>query len=408
MFTRLNPKDYCILIVDDSSTNIQVLASVLRDYGFGFEYASSGKEALDKIAKLDIDLVLLDIMMPVMDGFQVCEILRENPQYDNLPILFLTAKADKESIIKGFEIGGQDYIVKPFDVNELTARVCTHLELRTKRTLLADSNQLLEQKVEERTKELVKAREKAEESDRLKSMFLANMSHEIRTPMNGILGFTNLLQEDDITRNDQKEYLKVISDCGKHLLSIINDLVDISRVEAGLVKLHKKPTDVNEQVVESYNFFKIEAQNKGIDLSYDLDNTLVDPILFTDAEKLYALLTNLIKNAIKYTETGSIIFGYTVKDDTLEFYVKDTGVGIATEQQCYVFKRFRQVDSPSGVFQEGNGLGLSIAKAYTEMLGGAISLKSTLGVGSTFFFTLPITRSPIKSSVHNLDGGAAI
>lgn len=389
---RIKPENYTILIVDDSTLNIQVLGSVLREHDFNFEYAINGKEALKKLDVLEIDLVLLDIMMPGVDGFEVCTIIRDDERFANLPVIFLTAKADKESIVKGFDVGGQDYIVKPFDVNELVARVSTHLELRSHRELLKDTNRLLEQKVEKRTHDLVEACKKAEESDRLKSVFLANMSHEIRTPMNGILGFTGILKEPDITSEERVEYLGVIEDCGKHLLSIINDLVDISRVEAGLVQVTKQAVDVKRRIEDSFKFFKVEADTKGLDLSYSLDDSLVDTVILTDAEKVYALLTNLIKNALKFTQDGGIEFGYIVKGDMLEFFVHDTGEGISTEQQALVFDRFIQAADKQKGLHEGNGLGLSIAKAYVHMLGGRIWLESTLGKGSSFYFTLPLDR----------------
>jgi PAS domain S-box-containing protein len=245
---------------------------------------------------------------------------------------------------------------------------------------------------------LLTAKEKAEESDRLKSAFLANMSHEIRTPMNGILGFANLLKEPDLTGNEQAEYIGIIEKSGKRMLNIINDIVDISKIEAGLMKLEIQESNVNEQIQYIYTFFKPEVEAKGMKLSINTPLPTNEAILKTDREKVYAILTNLVKNAIKYTEIGSIVFGYEKKDEYLEFYVKDTGIGIPADRQDAIFERFIQADIPNKWVQQGAGLGLSITKAYLEMLGGKIWVQSMVSVGSTFYFTLPYSAVLTKDT----------
>lgn len=237
--------------------------------------------------------------------------------------------------------------------------------------------------------ELMKAKEVAEESERLKSAFLANMSHEIRTPMNGILGFADLLKESKLSPEEQKEYIEIIETSGRRMLSIINDLIDISKVESGQMQITLSDSNMNDQLRFIYNFFKLEAKQKGLDFSVHcpLENDLA--VISTDREKVYAVLTNLIKNAIKFTNQGSITFGYVVKDQMLQFYCKDTGRGIPSDKLLTVFERFRQVDTHLSNGIQGSGLGLAISKAYVEMLGGELWVESELGVGSTFFFTLP-------------------
>ena len=246
--------------------------------------------------------------------------------------------------------------------------------------------------------ELIQAKEHAEESDRLKSAFLANMSHEIRTPMNGILGFAELLKEPGLTVDKQEEYLRIIEKSGARMLNIINDIVDISKIESGQMKLSISETDVNDQMEFIYNFFKSEVQQKGLQLRLKNQLPLSKTIITTDREKLYAILTNLVKNAIKYTREGFIEFGYDVvetlhatslQQTTLQFYVKDTGIGIPKNRQKAIFERFIQADIIDIMARQGAGLGLSISKAYTEMLGGKIWVESEEGKGSTFFFTLP-------------------
>ncbi|MFW6043871.1 MAG: ATP-binding protein, partial [Marinilabiliaceae bacterium] len=233
------------------------------------------------------------------------------------------------------------------------------------------------------------AKEKAEESDRLKSAFLANMSHEIRTPMNGILGFAELLKEPELTGDQQQNYISVIEESGARMLSIINDIIDISKIEAGLNKLDIRETNINELIEYIYTFFKPEVEAKGMALSFKNSLPLKESIVYTDREKVYAILANFVKNAIKYSNHGEIEIGYLKTGEWLEFYVQDTGVGIPKERQEAIFERFMQADIADKMARQGAGLGLSISKAYVEMLGGKIWVESEEGVGSTFFFSLP-------------------
>ena len=243
--------------------------------------------------------------------------------------------------------------------------------------------------------ELKQAKEKAEESDRLKTAFLANMSHEIRTPMNGILGFAELLQENDLSNDEKHKYANVILKSGERMLNIINDLIDISKLESGQMEMVVSHTNINEQMKFLYTFFKPEAETRGLKFSYNTGLPDEDAVITTDKEKLYAILTNLLKNAIKFTNKGSIDFGYTRTTDSglqkpvLQFYVKDTGIGIASNRQEAIFERFVQADIKIAKPYEGAGLGLTITKAYTQMLGGKINVESAEGKGSTFRFTIP-------------------
>lgn len=251
--------------------------------------------------------------------------------------------------------------------------------------------------------ELVKAKEKAEESDKLKSAFLANMSHEIRTPMNGILGFAELLKKPDLTGEEQQDYIRIIEKSGARMLNIINDIVDISKIEAGLMKLDMKVSNINEQIEYIYTFFKPEVEAKGMKLSFNTPLPAIEATIITDREKVYAILINLVKNAIKYTNSGSIEFGYKKIEaqgcSSLQFYVKDTGIGIPRDRQEAIFERFIQADITDKMARQGAGLGLSITRAYVEMLGEKIWVKSEEGSGSTFYFTLPYNAPPVKEIV---------
>jgi len=237
--------------------------------------------------------------------------------------------------------------------------------------------------------ELFQAKEKAEESDRLKSAFLANMSHEIRTPMNGILGFAQLLKEPNLTGEEQQAYIKIIERSGKRMLNIINDIVDISKIESGQMQVSMSEINISDQMQFVYSFFKPEVERKGMLLLLRNSLPLKEAIIRSDREKLYAILTNLVGNALKYTNTGSIEMGVEKKGRYLEFFVKDTGVGVPETKKELIFLRFRQGNDLTSHFTEGTGLGLSISKAYVELLGGKIWLESELGKGSSFYFTIP-------------------
>ena len=252
-------------------------------------------------------------------------------------------------------------------------------------------------------KELIQAKEKAEESDRLKSAFLANMSHEIRTPMNGILGFTELLKAPHLSGEEQKEYIEIIEKSGKRMLNIINDIISISKVESGQIEISLSETNINEQIDYLNTFFKPEALQKGIQLSVGKKLPPKESIINTDKEKIYAILTNLVKNAIKFTDSGSIEFGYTKKGTFLEFYVKDTGLGISNSQKKIIFERFRQANETISRSHEGSGLGLAISKAYVEMLGGKIGVESEEGKGSTFYFTIPFQLELQKVEKNSIE-----
>ncbi|MBU1368038.1 MAG: PAS domain S-box protein [Bacteroidetes bacterium] len=241
---------------------------------------------------------------------------------------------------------------------------------------------------------LIKAKEKAEESDRLKTAFLANMSHEIRTPMNGIMGFTELLLEPDLSSEEKVEYISIVHQSGQRMLNTVNDLVEISKIEAGIVAVELEEVDVQRRLDELIRFFNPEAAKKGLKITLKNKALNTATIIKTDQIKLDSIFTNLIKNAIKYTSSGGIQVGWLQKEHFFEFYVKDTGIGIPKHRQEAIFERFVQADIADKMAYQGTGLGLSISKAYIEMLGGKIWVESdpdgiSGGKGAVFYFTLP-------------------
>jgi PAS domain S-box-containing protein len=256
---------------------------------------------------------------------------------------------------------------------------------------------------EKRATELINAKERAEESDRLKSAFLTNMSHEIRTPMNGILVFAELLKEPNLSSDDQQDFIQTIQISGERMLDTINSIVDISKIESGLMKVDIKETNINEKIEFAYKFFKPEVDIKGLQFLFKNGLPTKEAIIKTDSEKVYGMLINLIKNAIKFTNAGSIEFGYEKRGKYLEFFVKDSGIGIPENQKEMIFERFRQVSESFNRGYEGSGLGLSIAKSYVEMLGGKIWVESEEGKGSIFYFTIPYNPvSEEKTAIKNV------
>lgn len=254
---------------------------------------------------------------------------------------------------------------------------------------------------------LKSALDKALESDRLKSAFLTNMSHEIRTPMNGILGFINLLNDPEISYSEKKEFTEIINKSSKRLLDTINDIIDISKIDSGQMKVSYKETSINKLMEEIKSFFLLEAKTKGLKLVYAPTLSNEKATILTDGVKLHGILSNLVKNAIKFTEKGSITFGYFRKENIIEFYVKDSGIGVPEDRKEAIFNRFEQADIRDKRAFEGSGLGLAIAKAYVLMLGGKIRLESqeeNREEGKTgwseFLFTIPYIKNNDNKQIN--------
>ncbi len=239
--------------------------------------------------------------------------------------------------------------------------------------------------------ELIIAKEKAEESDRLKTAFLHNISHEIRTPMNAIVGFSEFLRDETLPLEKRKHYTDIIIRSGQQLLSIINDIISIATIEAGQEKLYLSETDINDICRLLYDQYLPKAEFQKIKLLAEVENLNTPHIILTDSTKLSQVLSNLLANAIKFTHKGSITYGYRLIDNQIEFFVRDTGIGIPENMLNEIFKRFRQVRHTGTKLYGGSGLGLSISKAYVELMGGKIWVESEEDKGSTFYFTIPYT-----------------
>lgn len=542
-----------VLIVEDTIEVIDMVRTALSSAHYHVLVATSGSKALKIVKASCPDLILLDVLMPEMDGYQTCELLKNDNCSKDIPIIFMSALADVFDKVKAFKAGAVDYVTKPVNVEELLARVGTHIELHKLQIKLKNTNVLLEQKVDERTielkrqnheyealneelrqsneelvkaknqieenekrfrvifenskdaiavlrrnkielfneafihlfnysnpldvfeqeivsilpaqyaeyveryilddgksttilsqfdaegikkngelfpieiklskveidnsshvlciiqdmtekkryeeylhrknEELRKAKEKAEESDRLKTEFLNNMSHEIRTPMNGIIGFSEFLDKPGITEEKRKYYTKIIRNSSEQLLRIINDILEISVLETNKVVPIASEVCLNDLLMGLFSIFDLKAKEKKISLYLKKGGSDQDSHLYTDPARLNKILGNLIENALKFTFEGQVEIGYEIKESTIEIYVQDTGIGIAENHWEIIFKRFSQADKELARNAGGLGLGLSIAKENVGLLGGKIWLASEIGKGSTFYISLPYRKS---------------
>ena len=379
----MNARVARVLIVDDEPRNLRVLEGILAPLHYDLQLAGSGKEALEHVAADPPDIVLLDVMMPDISGFDVCRRLKTQAETQFTPIVLVTALADRESKLMGIEAGADDFINKPVDPNELRARVKSllrakslHDELQQKTTALEESNQAL-----------TAANQQIQEASRHKSDFLARMSHDLRTPMNAIIGYSRILRRKLTDRLDEREQrnLQNIEKFSGNLLNLINDILDLSRIEAGRIELNAPPTDVRTLANECADALE-SIVKPGVELRRELSDV---GQITTDPDRLRQVVMNLLGNAAKFTDSGHITLSLAHNNGATELTVADTGIGIPPEDLPHIFDEFRQVERQGGEQSEGTGLGLAIAKKTVELLGGEITASSAIGRGTTFAVRLP-------------------
>lgn len=394
------PNEYrpTILIVDDNPINLQILADTLHN-DYKINVATNGATAL-KIAnhpEASPDLILLDIMMPVMDGYEVCRQLKQNPATVDIPVIFVTAKTEIIDEELGLSLGAVDYILKPIKTGIVLHRIRNTLEQTRMRKEIAAHRDHLETLVKERTTALLVAKDAAEAASRAKSTFLANMSHELRTPLNGILGMTAVIMRHN-REPKLLEQLGKVEMAAKHLLHIINDILDISKIEADRLTLESSPFRIGQVLENLSSLVSSQIRGKGLRFLIKLEPGLPSFLLMGDQNRLGQILLNLVSNAIKFTEHGSIALNARITEDQPEglcvrWEITDTGIGIPLENQQRLFNVFEQMDNSLARKYGGTGLGLAISKRLVNMMGGELGVISEVNRGSTFWFTTRLQRA---------------
>ncbi|MBN1116938.1 MAG: hybrid sensor histidine kinase/response regulator [Bacteroidales bacterium] len=350
---------YKILVVDDVAKNIQLVANFLTQAGYQVNFALDGKMAISHAQNERFDLILLDIMMPEMDGLEVCEKLKKNPLTADIPIIFLTAKTDEVSISKGFETGGVDYIVKPFNPQELLARVRTHLKLKERERELWSLNQT-------------------------KDKFLSIIGHDIKTPVGNIVSLGELLLNsgDELEEEQKTELLIDIIESGRQGIWLLENLLSWTRLQTGKIILEPVQIIIEDVVVNNKKFIQPVADRKSISLVYQCDEDLK---VFSDLTIINTIIRNLLSNAVKFTpQNGEIkILARKSGDDKICISVIDNGVGISKERLNTIFGGPGQ-STPGTQNEKGSGIGLSLVKELCDLIGAAITVESELGTGTNF------------------------
>ncbi|MGH1372016.1 MAG: response regulator [Cellvibrionaceae bacterium] len=392
-----------ILVVDDIKDNVTALSFDLMDDGYDIVSALSGHQALLEIQKSPPDLILLDLMMPEMDGFEVCRRMQENPQRREIPIIVVSALDDHESIVRALDIGAQDYVTKPYYYPIIAARIRAALRQKKERDLLIQLNSDLDE-----------ARTMAEAGMRAKSTFLTNMSHEVRTPINGITGMAHLLKESPLNE-EQEEFVDTIERVSDSLLNMIDEILDYSKIEAGEVFIEHKPFQFRDCIDQAIDSISELCRQKQLALSI-----FIDPSLHTsyigDSGRVRQILHHLLHNAIKFTQTGSVrlevsISARTPKDQNhsqIQFRVIDTGIGFDPDHLQTLLGFFSQADESTQRRYGGTGLGLAICYQLVDHMDGAIELDSQPNHGTNVELHLPFqhddTNRPIAPGWHGLEG----
>jgi signal transduction histidine kinase len=354
-----------ILIVDDTPKNLQLLSNILHDKGYNICISTSGSQALESVNTEAPDLILLDIQMPVMDGFETFKALKLNSNSKDIPVIFLTAVVEPEKILQGFELGAVDYITKPFNIPELTARVATHLEIK-------------------------RSREKLLELNATKEKLFSIISHDLKSSLGSVLGISDLLLEnfDDYKLDEIRQFVSNIYQSSKNTFELLENLLDWSRLQTEKLTQRMEKHNLKTNTDNICLLYSEIAKNKNITLQNNIHS---DVFIYCDIDMTKTVLRNLISNAIKFTNIKGLVSLNSIESDShVEIQVSDSGVGIMAENIPYLFSIEKNISTPGTNNEKGTGLGLMLCKELIEKQGGKIWVESELGKGSTFKFTLPL------------------
>jgi signal transduction histidine kinase len=361
-----------ILVVDDNPNNLNILSEILDEHGYEIFFALDGESALDRAQLGNPDLILLDVMMPGMDGFETCQKLKKNPETTDIPVIFMTALDSAQDKVEAFELGAVDYITKPVEPLEVLARVKTHLKI---------------QRLQKRLKEQL-AQEK--EMNELKSRVLSIASHDLRTPLTSIKIVANLIlrYEEKLEKEKKVAHLNKIIETTNYMNKMLDDLLVLVKTQSGKYKINKEKTDLfdfGKEIVKEFATLGKDTHEIIFNCPEEMMDVTIDPDLF------HHILSNLLSNAIKYSPQGGKIFFDIYKQDEnfIIFSVKDQGIGIPEEDLKNLFEAFHRAGNVGEI--QGTGLGLSIAQQFVELHNGEIGVESTMNEGTTFQIRIPLT-----------------
>jgi len=370
-------RKHLVLIVDDVPENLQVLAGHLTELGYEILAASNGPRALALARNRKPDLILLDIMMPGVDGFSVCQDLKSDAELSDIPVIFITARTETDDIVKGLQLGAVDYVTKPFKPAELLARVRAHLELKTTRDMLLTYN-----------KQLQRIGDHLRRMNDDKNRFLSIVSHDIRGAFGNVVSVSRLLTDGtEVQGEEATDLLRDIGVEAEHMITLAQNLLNIDAVERNELKLKTESVICSLLLDFAFQTHQMAAQAKNLNVLVTPD----DSIIAGDGTACRQILSNLISNAVKYSRTGGSVWIESKKqpDGFVKLSVMDEGPGLSAEDQKKLFLPFTRLSSKVSATEHSVGLGLSIVKLMAETMGGRVLCESALGQGATFSVFLP-------------------